>query len=265
MSRLILPRTLLALGLAGSVLSAAACGSDSDNASTDTASTDTAAADTAAADGTAGGSEPTVPATSSSEPVTLRLGYFPNVTHAPAIVGVENGLFAEALGDNVELEPTTFNAGTEAIEAIFSDAIDATFIGPNPAINAFAKSNGEAIRIVVGHHLRWRRRSWFATKHHVAGDLAGAKIATPSLGNTQDVALRAWLLEQGSKPTPAVAATSRSSRRTTPTRWQPSRPGHSTEPGCPSRGRPGSCSKAAARSSSTSATCGPTASSSPPT
>ena len=137
MSRLTLPRTLLALGLAGTVLLAAACGSDSDDiASTDTAATETESTDTASVDSAVQGSETTVPSTPSREPVTLRLGYFPNVTHAPAIIGVENGVFADALGDNVELEPTTFNAGTEVVEAIFSEALDASFIGPNPAINA---------------------------------------------------------------------------------------------------------------------------------
>jgi NitT/TauT family transport system substrate-binding protein len=192
MSRLTLPRTLLALGLAGSVLFAAACGSDGDASS----STDTASTDTASTEGTVEGGEATAPATSSSEPVTLRLGYFPNVTHAPAIIGVENGVFTEALGDNVELEPTTFNAGTEVVEAIFSEALDASFIGPNPAINAYAKSNGEAIRIVSG---TTSGGASLVVREGIESpaDLAGAKIATPSLGNTQDVALRAWLLEQG--------------------------------------------------------------------
>src|SRR5687767_11466059 len=73
-----------------------------------------------------------------SDQVTLRLGYFPNVTHAPAIVGVATGAFEAALGDRVNLETATFNAGTEAIEALFGEAIDASFIGPNPAINGFA-------------------------------------------------------------------------------------------------------------------------------
>src|SRR5687767_12627107 len=85
-----------------------------------------------------------------SENVTLRLGYFPNVTHATAIVGVADGLFAEALGEEVTVDSRTFNAGPEAIEALFAGAIDATYIGPNPAINAFAQSDGAAIRIVAG-------------------------------------------------------------------------------------------------------------------
>ncbi|GLH97104.1 ABC transporter substrate-binding protein [Phytohabitans aurantiacus] len=132
----------------------------------------------------------------SSGPVTLRLGYFPNITHAPALVGVEKGIFAEKLGSNVKLETTTFNAGPAAVEAIFSGALDATYIGPNPTVNAFSKSKGEAIRVISG-----------AASGGVAlvvkpdinsvDDLKGKKIATPQLGNTQDVALRYWLKEKG--------------------------------------------------------------------
>ena len=85
-----------------------------------------------------------------SGPVTLRLGYFPNITHAPAVVGVEKGIFAEKLGNGVKLEPKTFNAGPAAIEAIFSGALDATYIGPNPTMNAFSKSKGEAVRVISG-------------------------------------------------------------------------------------------------------------------
>jgi NitT/TauT family transport system substrate-binding protein len=85
-----------------------------------------------------------------AEPVTLRLGYFPNVTHAPGVLGVENANFEAALGDDVTLEVSTFNAGPAAVEAIFGDATHATFIGPNPAINAYAQSQDEAIRIVSG-------------------------------------------------------------------------------------------------------------------
>jgi NitT/TauT family transport system substrate-binding protein len=131
-----------------------------------------------------------------AESTTLRLGYFPNVTHAPAIVGVDSGAFAEALGSDVELETANFNAGGEAIEALLSGAIDATFIGPNPAINGFAQSNGEALRIVAGS------TSGGASLVVAEGidspdDLAGTTLASPALGNTQDVALRAWLADNG--------------------------------------------------------------------
>src|SRR5438309_11751772 len=83
-------------------------------------------------------------------PTALRLGYFPNLTHAPAILGLADGTFARALGANVTLTTRTFNAGPAATEALFSGAIDATYIGPNPAVNAFQKSSGQAIRIIAG-------------------------------------------------------------------------------------------------------------------
>lgn len=132
----------------------------------------------------------------SAGPVALRLGYFPNVTHATAIVGVANGTFAEKLGSTATIEPKTFNAGPEATEALFAGAIDATFIGPNPAVNAFIKSNGQAIRIIAG---ATSGGAFLIVRDGInaAADLRGKKIASPQLGNTQDVALRAWLADQG--------------------------------------------------------------------
>jgi len=134
--------------------------------------------------------------------VTLRLGYFPNVTHASAIVGVEGGIFQQKLGNNVKLETSTFNAGPAAIEALNSDALDATYIGPNPAINAFAQSGGEAIRIVSG---ATSGGAFLVVKPSIksAKDLKGKQIASPQLGNTQDVALRTWLKKKGLKTDPA--------------------------------------------------------------
>jgi NitT/TauT family transport system substrate-binding protein len=130
--------------------------------------------------------------------LTVRLGYFPNITHATPIVGLEKGILAKSLGPDVKLETQTFNAGGQAIEAIFAEGLDATFIGPNPAINAFAKSNGEAIRILAG---ATSGGAYFVVKPEInsAGDLKGKKLATPQVGNTQDVALRSWLGEQGLK------------------------------------------------------------------
>ena len=113
--------------------------------------------------------------------VTLRLGYFPNVTHASAIVGVEGGIFQEKLGNNVKLETSTFNAGPQAVEALNSGALDATYIGPNPAINAFAQSGGEAIRIISG---ATSGGAFLVVKPSIknAKDLKGKKIASPQLG-----------------------------------------------------------------------------------
>jgi NitT/TauT family transport system substrate-binding protein len=135
-----------------------------------------------------------------SGPVTLRLGYFPNITHAPAVVGVEKGIFAEKLGDSAKLETKTFNAGPAAIEAIFSGALDATYIGPNPTVNAFSKSKGEAVRVISGAASGGVA---LVVKPEITSveQLRGKKIATPQLGNTQDVALRYWLKEKGLKTT----------------------------------------------------------------
>jgi NitT/TauT family transport system substrate-binding protein len=131
-----------------------------------------------------------------SDPVTLRLGYFPNVTHAPAIVGVESGLFEDKLGDGVDLQLSNYNAGPAAVEALFADALDATYIGPNPSINAFAQSNGEVIRIISGAA---SGGAFLVVKPDIkkAKDLKGTTLASPQLGNTQDVALRSWLKKQG--------------------------------------------------------------------
>jgi NitT/TauT family transport system substrate-binding protein len=131
---------------------------------------------------------------------TLRLGYFPNLTHATALAGIEQGIFAKQLGDGVKLETKAFNAGPAATEALFSGAIDATYIGPNPAINAFVKSKGEAIRIISG---ATSGGAFLVVKPGIKDvqDLRGRKLATPQLGNTQDVALRSWLAKAGLKTT----------------------------------------------------------------
>jgi NitT/TauT family transport system substrate-binding protein len=124
-------------------------------------------------------------------PTTVRLGYFPNVTHATALVGVESGIFKAALGAN-ELEVKTFNAGPAAVEALFSGALDATYIGPNPAINAHVQSGGEAIRVVSGATSGGASLVVRPSINSPA-DLRGKKLASPQRGGTQDVALRHWL------------------------------------------------------------------------
>ncbi len=133
-----------------------------------------------------------------SDPVTIRLGYFPNVTHAPGIVGDLGGFFADSVGDGVTIATSTFNAGPEAVEALFAEALDITLIGPNPAINAYAQSKGAAIRIVAGST---SGGAFLVVRDGIdsPADLKGLKLASPQLGNTQDVALRAWLREQGFK------------------------------------------------------------------
>jgi NitT/TauT family transport system substrate-binding protein len=134
--------------------------------------------------------------------VTVRVGAFPNITHAQAMVGKANGSFDKALGSSTKIEWKTFNAGPAAIEALFAGAIDMTYIGPNPTISGYVRSNGEALRVVAGAAsggaaLVVRNDSGI----NQASDFHGKKVASPQLGNTQDVALRSWLRTNGLKST----------------------------------------------------------------
>lgn len=129
-------------------------------------------------------------------PAVVRIGYFANLTHAPAIVAADLGFFREALGPSVKVDLHVLNAGPEAVEALFSGALDVSYIGPSPAINAFAQSKGEAIRIVAGA-TSGGAALVVQPKITTAAQLKGTTLATPQLGNTQDVALRAWLKKQG--------------------------------------------------------------------
>jgi NitT/TauT family transport system substrate-binding protein len=132
----------------------------------------------------------------------IRVGAFPNITHAQPMVGRASGWFDKALGGNVKIQWTSFNAGPSAIEALFAGAIDMTYVGPNPTIAGYVRSNGEALRVVAGAAsggvaLVVRKDSGIQK----AEDFHGKRIASPQLGNTQDVALRAWLKAHGLKTT----------------------------------------------------------------
>jgi NitT/TauT family transport system substrate-binding protein len=131
-------------------------------------------------------------------PLTLRLGYFANLTHAAALVGVQKGFFASALGSSVTIETHTFNAGGDAVTAILSGSIDATFVGPNPTTNAFVQSHGEAVRVIAG---ATSGGALLVVKPSITSpaQLKGKKIADPQLGGTQDIALRWYLKGQGFK------------------------------------------------------------------
>jgi sulfonate transport system substrate-binding protein len=130
------------------------------------------------------------------DPVTIRFGVFPNITHAPGLVALADGGPIRTLLPNADIQVSAFNSGTTAVSAIFSDAIDITYVGPNPAINAYAKSDGEAVRVISGST---SGGAFLVVREGIdgAGDLRGRAIASPSLGNTQDVALRTWLRSQG--------------------------------------------------------------------
>ncbi len=133
------------------------------------------------------------PATDKTE---VRIGFFPNMLHAQALVGRAQGAFQDSLGNDTVVTMVPFNAGPSVIEAMFAGQIDIAYIGPNPAINGYIKSNGKALRIVAGAAsggavLVVRNDSGIES----ASDFAGKRVASPQLGNTQDVALRAWLMD----------------------------------------------------------------------
>lgn len=129
-------------------------------------------------------------------PVTLHLGYFPNITHATALVAVDQKLFEKNLPAGTTLQTATFNAGPDAVNALFSEALDISYIGPNPAVNSYVKSNGQATRIIAGST---SGGAALVVKPAINGpaDLKGKKIADPQLGGTQDVSLRNYLKKNG--------------------------------------------------------------------
>ena len=139
----------------------------------------------------------------------LRIGHFPNITHVQGLIAHHlsrngKGWFEQRLGTDVKVEWYVYNAGPSAMEAIFAKSIDVTYVGPNPAINAYVRSRGQEIRIVAGSV-----NGGSALVVHkgsplkAASDFRGKKIATPQFGNTQDVAARAWLSAGGLKITQA--------------------------------------------------------------
>ncbi|MFF4172819.1 aliphatic sulfonate ABC transporter substrate-binding protein [Streptomyces sp. NPDC001744] len=131
----------------------------------------------------------------------VRLGYFPNLTHATALVGVQDGLIQRELGGTV-LKPQTFNAGPSEIEALNGGSLDIGFIGPSPSINAYVKSKGKNLRIVSGSASGGVKLVVDPKKIKTLDDVKGKRIATPQKGNTQDVALLNWISGKGWKVDP---------------------------------------------------------------
>ncbi len=128
--------------------------------------------------------------------MTVRLGFLTNITHASALVGLKEGFFSSALGSAGTLKATAFSTGTEETVALLAGQLDAAYVGPNPAINAWQKSGGTAIKIISG--AATGGASVVVAKGVTsAAQLKGKTLATPSLGNTQDVALRYWLKQNG--------------------------------------------------------------------
>ena len=143
----------------------------------------------------------------SEDKVVIRFGHFPNITHAQGVIAHAlsrqgKGWFEQRLGPNVEIQWFTYNAGPSAMEAMFAGSLDLTYVGQGPALNAHFKSNGEEVRVIggaanAGAALVVKSDSPIKT----AADFRGKKIATPQLGNTQDISCRAWLKAQGFKVT----------------------------------------------------------------
>jgi NitT/TauT family transport system substrate-binding protein len=144
----------------------------------------------------AGGSSAAASSSAAAAPVTVRLGYLANITHAPALIAVKNGYFTKELGSAGSVKSTVYTSGTQETTAILAGQIDAAYVGPNPAINAWQKSNGTAIKVISGAATGGAS---IVVQPSVtsAAQLKGKSIATPSLGNTQDVAARYWLKQQG--------------------------------------------------------------------
>ena len=138
-----------------------------------------------------------------AQPLTIRVGHFPNITHVQALVARnferhDASWFAPRLGEGVRLEWYAYNAGPSAMEAIFAGSLDLAYVGPNPAINAYARSDGQEIRIIAGA-VNGGSALVVQPDENLAApsDFRGKRIATPQFGNTQDVAARAWLASGG--------------------------------------------------------------------
>ncbi|MDI3390115.1 ABC transporter substrate-binding protein [Streptomyces sp. B-S-A8] len=128
----------------------------------------------------------------------VKVGYFPNLTHGTALVGLEQGILQKELG-GTQIRPSMFNAGPSEIEALVSKSIDIGFIGPSPAINGYTKSAGKGLRIISGSASGGVKLVVNPDKIQSLDDVKGKTIATPQLGNTQDVAFLNWISEQGWK------------------------------------------------------------------
>jgi len=139
--------------------------------------------------------------TGAAGPVVLRLGFLTNITHAPALIGLEKHYFTKALGANVTLKPVPFSTGTEEATALLAGQLDAAYVGPNPTLKAWQTSHGRLIKVISGAASGGAE---LVVKKGITtpAQLRGQKLATPSLGNTQDVALRYWLRQQHLTTTP---------------------------------------------------------------
>jgi NitT/TauT family transport system substrate-binding protein len=177
-------RRVLTAATAGVLLLLAGCSSAASSGPSTGASSGSGSSATASA------------GTAATAPVNVRLGFLENITHASALVGLKEGYFKQDLGSAGTLSPTAFSTGTEETTALLAGQLDAAYVGPNPAINAWQKSGGAAIKVISGAATGGAS---LVVKKGItsAAQLKGQSIASPSLGNTQDVAVRWWLKQNG--------------------------------------------------------------------
>ncbi len=141
-----------------------------------------------------------IPVKAAPKKKIIRVGYFPNITHAQAVLGIADGTFQKYLGKEIEIRKYVFNAGPSVIEAMLARQIDLAYVGPNPAINGYLKTKGTLLKIIAGAASGGAAlvlRSDLGIKN--VKQLEGLKIASPQIGNTQDVALRYFLKNNGFK------------------------------------------------------------------
>jgi len=131
----------------------------------------------------------------------IRVAYFPNITHAVPIIGIERGTFAHQIGNDTVIEPVLFDSGPQVIESIFAGSVDVAYVGPGPAINGFLKSEHHDVKILSG--AASGGVSFIVnpdSKINSVADFNGKRIAAPQIGNSQDISLRTYLSENGLKP-----------------------------------------------------------------
>lgn len=165
------PRGLALVAASALALSLTACGSDSEEGSS--------------------------ASSGSGDSASVRLGYFPNLTHGTALVGLAQGYYEDALSEEgASLVAQDFNSGTDTIEALLGGGLDATYIGPSPTVTAFTQSGGEGVRVIAGAA---SGGAALVVQPEIESieDLEGEIVATPSVGNTQDIAARAYFQEEG--------------------------------------------------------------------
>ena len=131
----------------------------------------------------------------------IRVAYFPNISHAVPIIGMEKGTFANQIGNKTVIEPLLFDSGPQVIESLFAGSIDIAYVGPGPAINGFLKSEHHNVKILSGAASGGVSFIVHPNSHiNSVADFRGKRIAAPQIGNTQDISLRTYLSENGLKP-----------------------------------------------------------------